>query len=78
LQKKEASRFCKQCGDKYCTACYNRTHAGGKRAAHSFTQIGPVECSECEKEVGMMDITHRGSDTGGRGHGGGGGISEDN
>lgn len=50
-EERDASRFCKQCGDKYCSTCYNKTHAGGKRAAHTYVQIGPIECSECDKEV---------------------------
>lgn len=50
-EEKDANRLCKQCNDRYCTACFNKTHAGGKRASHTFVQIGPIDCSECEKEV---------------------------
>jgi len=50
-EERDASRFCNQCQDKYCSACYSKTHAGGKRAAHTYAQIGPIDCSECDKEV---------------------------
>ena len=50
-EDRDASRFCNQCGDKYCSSCYSKTHAGGKRAAHTYLQIGPIDCSECYNEV---------------------------
>jgi hypothetical protein len=56
-EEKDASRLCKQCQDRYCTACYNKTHAGGRRAAHVYAQIGPIDCSECEKEVALRWCT---------------------
>jgi hypothetical protein len=50
-EAKDASRLCRQCNDKYCTSCFVKTHAGGKRAAHTYLQIGPIDCSECEGQV---------------------------
>ena len=50
-EERDASRFCRQCNDKYCGPCYNKVHAYGKRVGHSYAQIGPMECSECENEV---------------------------
>ena len=46
-EKEEATRLCNECGDKYCTACYNLAHATGKRKDHTFIRIGPIECEEC-------------------------------
>ncbi|CAM9281310.1 unnamed protein product [Chrysoparadoxa australica] len=48
-ETKRACRHCEQCGDKYCTACFNRTHARAQRALHTWTRCGPMECEECEK-----------------------------
>eukprot|EP00952_Eustigmatos_sp_NYUAD-ZCMA_P012244 49237-Eustigmatos_ZCMA.PRE.1 len=56
-EDKEATRYCRESGDRYCTSCYNKTHAGGKRALHTYAQIGPIDCSECEKEVAIRWCT---------------------
>lgn len=48
-EKNEATRLCAQCGDKFCTNCYNDTHSTGKRATHSWTRLGMIECAECEQ-----------------------------
>lgn len=43
-----AIRKCKECGDKFCTKCYNETHATGTRKFHKAEPIGPIDCSNCE------------------------------
>ena len=52
-EKAEATRFCNECGDKYCTACYNQAHASGARAEHTFERIGPIECEECQSVLAV-------------------------
>ena len=52
-EQKRATRKCEQCGDGYCTRCFRRTHATGRRANHSWTHVGPMECAECEAEVSL-------------------------
>ncbi|CAN0384295.1 unnamed protein product, partial [Laminaria digitata] len=47
-EQKRATRKCEQCGDGYCTRCFRRTHATGRRAKHNWTHVGPMECAECE------------------------------
>lgn len=44
-----AIRACNECGDVFCTKCYNETHAIGGRRTHTYTAVGPIDCSECEE-----------------------------
>jgi hypothetical protein len=46
-----AIRFCNECGDKFCTKCYKDTHATGTRRKHTFSNIGPIDCTECELKL---------------------------
>jgi hypothetical protein len=46
----EADKFCHQCEDNYCNKCFAKMHAAGKRKEHSFDQVGPIRCIECEIE----------------------------
>ncbi|KAG5186987.1 hypothetical protein JKP88DRAFT_308384 [Tribonema minus] len=46
--KRRASRNCDQCQEPFCTACFRTTHEHGKRAKHTWKQLGSVECAECE------------------------------
>lgn len=50
-EDRRITRNCDQCGDGYCTKCYEKTHAHGRRAKHAWKHFGPMECAECEKEV---------------------------
>ena len=49
-QTEDATRNCEQCGDRFCTNCYNDTHKVGARARHTWSRLGNVECAECEKK----------------------------
>ena len=44
-----AIRACNECGDAFCTKCYNETHAIGGRRTHTYKPVGPIDCSECEE-----------------------------
>ena len=47
-----ASRLCDQCGDSYCTSCFEKAHPkGGKRESHTFIRVGSIECEECRAGV---------------------------
>ena len=46
-----ATRGCNECGDKYCTKCYKFMHSTGTRRTHTFTALGPVDCTECELKL---------------------------
>jgi hypothetical protein len=46
----EADKFCHQCEDNYCNKCFAKMHAAGKRKEHTFDQVGPIRCIECEIE----------------------------
>ena len=50
-ESRDATRFCEQCGDRFCTTCYNDNHKTGARVKHSWSRLGPIECGECEKEM---------------------------
>ena len=56
-EKEEATRFCNECGDKYCSTCYAQAHASGKRAEHTFARIGPIECEECGQQLAVKWCT---------------------
>jgi len=43
-----AIKYCRECGDKYCTPCYRNSHATGTRRKHHHEPTGPIDCSECE------------------------------
>ena len=53
-EQKRSTRKCDQCGDGFCTRCFRKAHAGGRRAKHTWTHVGPMECAECEAEVREM------------------------
>lgn len=46
----DASRFCDQCQDLFCAACFASVHASGRRRDHSYTQVHVAECSECDND----------------------------
>lgn len=50
-EQKRSTRKCDQCGDGFCTRCYRKTHASGRRTKHTWMHVGPMECAECEAEV---------------------------
>eukprot|EP00903_Cladosiphon_okamuranus_P016579 g15293.t1 len=50
-EQKRSTRKCDQCGDGFCTRCFRKTHASGRRTKHTWTHVGPMECAECEAEV---------------------------
>ncbi|CAN0026735.1 unnamed protein product, partial [Ectocarpus sp. 8 AP-2014] len=50
-EQKRSTRKCDQCGDGFCTKCFRKTHATGRRTKHTWTHVGPMECAECEAEV---------------------------
>lgn len=50
-EDKRSTKKCDQCGDGYCTKCFRKTHASGRRTKHTWTHVGPMECAECEAEV---------------------------
>lgn len=57
-EKAQATRYCEQCGDKYCTACYIIAHPkGGRRESHTFIRIGSMECEECGNNIAVRWCT---------------------
>lgn len=50
-ETKRSTRKCDQCGDGFCTRCFRKAHASGRRTKHTWTHVGPMECAECEAEV---------------------------
>lgn len=51
--ERAAIKFCRECGDKYCTPCYRNSHATGTRRKHNTEPLGPLECNECEDVLGI-------------------------
>jgi len=51
-EDKAATRFCEDCGDQFCTACFNIAHETGVRAQHTWIRLGIIECAECEEKAG--------------------------
>ncbi len=49
-EEEDATRFCEQCGDKFCANCFNKEHATGIRMKHTWSRMGKIECAECEKQ----------------------------
>lgn len=47
---------CHQCDDDFCTPCYKVLHKTGTRANHTFDNLGPIDCSECEMLLGINVI----------------------
>jgi hypothetical protein len=51
--ERAAIKFCRECGDKYCTPCYRNSHATGTRRKHNVDPLGPLDCNECEDVLGI-------------------------
>ena len=51
--ERAAIKFCRECGDKYCTPCYRNSHATGTRRKHNPEPLGPLDCNECEQVLGI-------------------------
>ena len=51
--ERAAIKFCRECGDKYCTPCYRNSHATGTRRKHNTDPLGPLDCNECEDVLGI-------------------------
>ena len=49
--KRVAIRACEECGDGFCTKCFQATHATGSRKQHTWKPAGPIDCTECEEEL---------------------------
>ncbi len=47
-EERAAIKYCRQCGDRYCTPCFRTSHATGTRRNHTTDAVGPIDCSECE------------------------------
>ena len=49
-------RECKDCDELYCTACYRRFHARGKRRMHAWRKYAesPYWCIECEAAIARV------------------------
>ncbi|CAM9895447.1 unnamed protein product, partial [Scytosiphon promiscuus] len=56
-EQKRSTRKCDQCGDGFCTRCFRKTHASGRRTKHTWVHVGPMECAECESEVAIKWCT---------------------
>ncbi|CAB1118732.1 unnamed protein product [Ectocarpus sp. CCAP 1310/34] len=56
-EQKRSTRKCDQCGDGFCTKCFRKTHATGRRTKHTWTHVGPMECAECEAEVRTVRLS---------------------
>ena len=50
-ESRVGTRYCKDCGDKFCTKCFKSTHASGTRREHQYSELGPLDCAECEDRL---------------------------